>query len=128
MATSKKVRVYQYAKCSTCRDALKFLDQKKVPYEALPIVENPPTLGELKQMLAAVKKRGGGIKNLFNTSGILYREMKIADKLKNADEAEVESQALALLTKHGMLVKRPFLISSDAHLLGFKADEWKKAL
>jgi arsenate reductase len=123
---AKSVRVYQYAKCSTCRDALKFLDQRKVPYEALPIVEKPPTLTELKTMLGAVKKRGGSLKNLFNTSGQLYREMGLSEKLKTLSESE----ALALLTKNGMLVKRPFLLSTDqngAHLLGFKVDEWKKA-
>jgi arsenate reductase len=117
------VRVYQYAKCSTCSDALKFLDSKKIAYEALPIVEKPPTIAELKTMLAAVKKRGGSLKNLFNTSGMLYREMGLSAKLPKLSEAE----ALGLLAKNGMLVKRPFALGSDVHLLGFKADEWKKA-
>lgn len=123
MATAK-VKVYQYAKCSTCRDALAFLDKKGIPYEALPIVAQPPTVAELKTMLASVKERGGTFKKLFNTSGQLYREMGMSEKLAKMSEPE----ALALLSKHGMLVKRPFLLSKNANLVGFKADEWKKAL
>lgn len=116
------LKVYDYAKCSTCVKALKFLDGKKVKYDKLPIVEKAPTQKELKEMLAALKERGGSIRNLFNTSGVMYKEMKLSEKLPSMSEAE----ALKLLSENGKLVKRPFVIGEDTHLVGFKEDEWKK--
>ena len=113
------VRVYEYGNCSTCRQALKFLDARKTPYEAVPIVERPPTVAELKAMLAFV----GDLRRLFNTSGAVYREMGLGEKLKTMSEGE----ALALLSKHGKLVKRPFVLLKDRGLLGFREDEWKAA-
>jgi len=112
-------RVYEYAKCSTCRQALKFLDGKGVSYQAVPIVDQPPTLAELKTMLAFA----GDLRRLFNTSGVVYREMGLGEKLKTMSERD----ALALLAKNGKLVKRPFVLLKDRGLLGFKEDEWKKA-
>lgn len=112
-------RIYQYEKCSTCRQALKFLDARKISYQAVPIVDQPPSLAELKEMLAKV----GDIKRLFNTSGVVYREMGLGEKLKTMSEGE----ALALLSKNGKLVKRPFVLLKNLGLLGFKIDEWKAA-
>lgn len=112
-------RVYEYEKCSTCRQALKFLDARKVAYARVPIVDQPPTLAELKAMLAYV----GDLRRLFNTSGVVYREMGLGEKLKTMTEAE----ALALLAKNGRLVKRPFVLLKDRGLLGFKEAEWKAA-
>lgn len=117
------LKVYEYAKCSTCIKALKFLDGKKVKYDKIPIVDKAPTQKELKEMLAALKSRGGSIKNLFNTSGVLYRELQISSKLPTMTEAE----ALRLLSENGKLIKRPFVIGDDVHLLGFKEEEWKRA-
>lgn len=116
------LKVYEYAKCSTCVKALKFLDGKKVKYEKLPIVEEIPSLKELKEMLAALKEQGGSLKNLFNTSGLVYKELKLSEKLPTMSEAE----ALKLLSENGKLIKRPFVIAKDIHLVGFKEDEWKK--
>lgn len=116
----KKIRVYEYANCSTCKKALKFLDQKKVSYERVPIVDQPPTLTELKAMLS---HQNGDLKKLFNTSGQLYRELGVSEKLPEMSEAE----ALKLLSQHGKLVKRPFVLTNDGGLVGFKEDEWKKA-
>lgn len=113
------VKVYEYEGCSTCRKALKFLDSRKVAYEAVPIVETPPSKAELKAML----KFSGELRRLFNTSGVLYREMGVGEKLKAMSEAD----ALALLAKHGKLVKRPFVLLEDRGLLGFKEDEWAAA-
>lgn len=113
------VKVYEYSGCSTCRKALKFLDARGVDYTAAPIVETPPSTAELKAMLAFA----GDLRRLFNTSGVLYREMGIAEKLKTMTEA----QALALLSKHGKLVKRPFVLLKDRGLLGFKEEEWAAA-
>jgi arsenate reductase len=117
------LKVYEYKNCSTCQKALKFLDQKKIKYEALPIVDQPPTVNELKKMLGYLKVDGGSFKNLFNTSGVLYREMKIADQLKAGMS---EAEAIALLAKNGKLIKRPFVLSKDAGAVGFKEDVWKK--
>lgn len=112
-------RVYEYEKCSTCRQALKFLDARKVAYRRVPIVDQPPTMAELKAMLAFA----GDLKRLFNTSGVVYRELGLGEKLKTMSEAD----ALALLAKNGRLVKRPFVLLEDRGLLGFKEDEWKAA-
>ncbi len=113
------LRVYEYEGCSTCRKALKFLDARGVAYEAVPIIETPPSKVELKTMLKFV----GDLRRLFNTSGVLYREMGVGEKLKTLSEDE----ALGLLAKHGKLVKRPFVLLQDRGLLGFKEDEWKAA-
>ena len=113
-----KLRVYEYSGCSTCKKALKFLTGKKVPFEAVPIVEHPPSVAELKKMLAHYD---GKIGKLFNTSGLLYREMKLGEKLPKMSEAE----ALKLLAAHGKLVKRPFALGSGKGRVGFKEDEWK---
>ncbi len=114
----KTLRVYEYANCSTCKKALKFLEMKKVKFEAIPIVDQPPTLVELKKMLAFYD---GKIGKLFNTSGLVYREMKLGEKLPKMTEAE----ALTLLSKNGKLVKRPFAISAKIGRVGFKETEWK---
>ncbi|MGE5086558.1 MAG: arsenate reductase family protein [Bacillota bacterium] len=116
------LKVYEYAKCSTCVKALKFLDGKKVSYEKLPIVDKAPSPKELRDMLAALKERGGSLKNLFNTSGVMYKEMKLSEKLPSMTEAE----AIKLLSDNGKLVKRPFVLGNGIALVGFKEDEWKK--
>lgn len=111
-----KVTIYEYAKCSTCRKALKFLDSKGVPYEKKPIVDTPPSRSELETMLGHV----GELKKLFNTSGELYRELKISEKLKTMSKDE----ALSLLSKHGKLVKRPFVLAGTTGLVGFDEARW----
>ena len=116
------LKIYEYAKCSTCVKALKFLDAKKVKYDKLAIVDKAPSQKELKEMLTALKKNGGSIRNLFNTSGVMYKEMKLSEKLPSMSETE----AIKLLSENGKLVKRPFLIGDDTYLVGFKEDEWKK--
>jgi arsenate reductase len=113
-----KTVVYEYAKCSTCRKALKFLDARGVAYEKRPIVDQPPSRAELQRFLAA----GGEWRRLFNTSGELYREMKLSRKL---DTMSVE-EALDLLSRHGKLVKRPFVLAGDAVLAGFNEARWKE--
>lgn len=114
----KKVKVYEYSKCSSCRKALQFLDRNKVAYEKVPIVETPPTKGELKKMLAL---QNGNLKKLFNTSGEVYRAMKIGEKLPSMSESE----ALDLLASNGKLIKRPFALDGDTGLVGFNEEDWK---
>ena len=116
-----KLKVYEYANCSTCKKALKYLDAKKVPYEKISIVETPPSVDELKQMLSHV---GGQLKKLFNTSGQVYREMGLGEKLPEMTEA----QALRLLSSNGKLVKRPFALGGKVGVVGFQEAEWKKKL
>ncbi|CAN5433066.1 arsenate reductase family protein [soil metagenome] len=119
------LKVYEYSNCSTCKQALKYLDAKKIKYSRMPIVESPPTVSELKQVLVSLRARGGDLKSLFNTSGVQYRELGMAEKLKAGLS---ESEALKLLSQNGKLVKRPFLLTADSGAVGFKADEWTKLL
>ncbi|MEK7357131.1 MAG: Spx/MgsR family RNA polymerase-binding regulatory protein [Bdellovibrionota bacterium] len=117
------IKVYEYKGCSTCQKALKFLDAKKVKYDKLPIVDQPPTKAELKAMLSHLEADGGTFKNLFNTSGLVYRELDVAGKLKAGMTA---SEAIDMLAKNGKLVKRPFVLGAGFGMVGFKEDAWKK--
>ncbi len=119
------IRVYEYKKCSTCQKALKFLEKKGFSFETLAIVEQPPSLGELKKMLSYLKASGGSMKNLFNTSGIQYRELKISDKIKAGMS---ETEALEMLSKNGKLIKRPFLLTDSGGAVGFNEEAWQKLL
>ncbi|MCB1179305.1 MAG: arsenate reductase family protein [Leptospiraceae bacterium] len=113
-----KLKVYEYNRCNTCRNALKYLDSKKVDYQKVPIRETPPSKAELKKMLGYV----GEIKKLFNTSGGDYKELKIKDKIKTMTKDE----AFELLSSNGNLVKRPFVLGKDFGMVGFKEEEWKE--
>lgn len=115
----KKVRIYEYSNCSTCRNALKFLDRNKVAYEKIAIVETPPTKAELRRMLAAL---GGNVKKLFNTSGQVYRDLKVGARI----DSMAEDEALELLASNGKLIKRPFMFCGDQGFVGFREAEWKK--
>ena len=119
------IKVYEYKNCTTCKKALQFLETQKISYEKLPIVENPPSINELKKMLQFIKNDGGRIQKLFNTSGILYREMKIAIKIKNGMS---EKEALELLSQNGKLIKRPFLLTTQGGTVGFKREIWAQLL
>jgi len=114
----KTLKVYQYPQCDTCRKALKFLAARGVAYESVNIVENPPSAAELAKMAKAV----GEIKKLFNTSGQLYREMGLSEKVGKLSSEE----AIDLLSRHGKLIKRPFVLQGNTALVGFREEEWKK--
>lgn len=114
------MKVYQYSKCSTCKKTLKFLDSQKISYKTFPIFEQPPSLAELKKMLGYLKKSGGSLKKLFNTSGIQYRELGIAQKIKDGMS---ESEALELLEKNGRLIKRPFILTDKSGTVGFNEEK-----
>jgi arsenate reductase len=117
------LKVYEYVNCSTCKKALKFLEKKGVKFESIPIVEKPPSFAELKRMVAYLESEGGSFKNLFNTSGQMYRELSISQKLK---DGMTEYEALQLLSKNGKLIKRPFALTDREGAVGFKEDVWKK--
>lgn len=112
-----KLRVYAYAGCETCRKALKLLAERGIAHEVVPIREQPPTVAELRAMLAHV---GGDLRKLFNTSGQDYKALGMKDRLPTMTEDE----ALALLASRGNLVKRPFVLAKTAGAVGFKPDEW----
>lgn len=114
----KKLKVYEYAKCDTCRKALKYLDGRKAAYDKTDITLQAPSRAELKAMLGYV----GDIRKLFNTSGVVYKEMKLSEKVPSMKEAE----ALDLLASNGRLVKRPFVLGDGFGFVGFKEEEWKK--
>ncbi|RHV00210.1 arsenate reductase family protein [Firmicutes bacterium OM07-11] len=108
-----------YPKCSTCQKAKKWLDSHEIKYTERHIVEENPTYEELKEWH---QKSELTLKKFFNTSGMLYKEMKLKDKLPEMSEDE----QLKLLATNGMLVKRPVLVAEDKVLVGFKEDEWEK--
>ena len=111
------MKVYSYSKCGTCRNAIKYLEAKKIKFEVFDITENPPSKTVLK---SAVKAKG--LQKLFNTSGVQYRELKIKDKLKSM----TETQAIDLLASNGRLIKRPIVVDKDKITIGFNADEYKQ--
>lgn len=113
--------VLVYRKCSTCIKALKWLDENGVQYEERPIVEENPTYEELKEWYG---KSGLPLKKFFNTSGLLYKEMKLKDQLPTMSEEE----QLKLLATNGMLVKRPLVVGNDFVLTGFKEAEWNEKM
>lgn len=112
------LKVYAYAGCDTCRQALKFLTARKIAHEVIPIREQPPTVAELKRMLALY---GGELRKLFNTSGQDYKALALKDKLPGMTIDE----ALKLLAGNGNLVKRPFALAKDGGRVGFKEAEWQ---
>ena len=110
-----------YPKCSTCQKAKKWLDEHKIEYTERHIAEDNPTFDELKEWY---QQSGFPLKKFFNTSGKIYKEMHLKDKLLSMREDE----QLKLLATNGMLVKRPIVISEDKVLTGFKEAEWETLL
>lgn len=108
-----------YPKCTTCQKAKKFLEDKNLKFEIRNIKENNPSKEELTKWYHQSNLE---LKKFFNTSGLLYKELNLKEKLKELDEDE----KLSLLATNGMLVKRPILITKDQVLVGFKAEEWGK--
>ncbi|MBD7914257.1 arsenate reductase family protein [Clostridium sp. Sa3CUN1] len=111
----------EYPRCTTCRKAKKYLEENKIDFVDRHIVEENPSKDELKEWL---NKSGLPIKKFFNTSGVLYREMQLKDKVKELPEDEL----LDILASNGMLVKRPIVIKENTVLVGFKEEEWNENL
>ena len=110
-----------YPRCTTCQKAQKWLDARGAKYDYRNIKDENPTEQELSEWY---KASGLPLKKFFNTSGLLYKELKLKDKLPDMSEDE----QIALLATDGMLVKRPLLIGDGFVLVGFKETEWEKAL
>ena len=115
------MRIYYYPSCSTCKKALKWLDNNEIAYEKQHIVDAKLTTKEIEDIF---KKSGLPIQKLFNTSGRVYKELNLKDKLKDMTEKE----KLELLASDGMLLKRPILVNRTFALIGFKEDEYKEKL
>ena len=117
----KTLKVLVYRKCSTCLKALKWLEVNQVVFDERPIKEENPSYEELK---AWYEMSGLPLKKFLNTSGILYKQMNLKDKLKEMSEDE----QLKLLATDGMLVKRPLVIGDGFVLTGFKEKEWEEKI
>ncbi|MCJ8343242.1 MAG: arsenate reductase family protein [Cetobacterium sp.] len=113
-----KVLFIEYPKCSTCQKAKKWLIENKIDFEDRDIVKNNPNSEEIKEYW---KKSGEPLKKFFNTSGVLYREMNLKEKVAKNKEEEL----LEILGSNGMLIKRPLIIGENGVLIGFKEDNWK---
>ena len=107
-----------YPKCSTCKKAMNWLDEHNVEFDQRHIVEDNPTIDELRLWH---KMSDLPLQRFFNTSGMLYRDMGLKDKLPSMSEDEMYE----LLASNGMLVKRPLLVLDDTVLVGFKEKEWE---
>lgn len=107
----------EYSRCSTCKKAKLWLENNNVEFEERNIIVDNPTFEELSNW---IKKSGLPIKKFFNTSGKLYREMNLKDKIKDSTDDEL----IKLLSTDGMLVKRPLFILEDKVLVGFKEEEY----
>lgn len=112
------MRFYTYPKCSTCRNAKKWLVANGFTFEEIHLIETPPSAKELKKILTIGQM---DIKKLFNTSGQKYRELGLKDKLETMSEEE----KLALLASDGMLIKRPLVVMDTKVVTGFKEEVYK---
>lgn len=110
-----------YPKCTTCKKAQKWLDDNGIEYDFRHIKEENPSAEEIKLWY---EKSGLPLKKFFNTSGILYKEMNLKDKLPEMSEEE----QITLLSSDGLLVKRPILAADNFVLVGFKQAEWEDKL
>ena len=115
------MKFIQYPKCTTCQKAKKWLDTREIQYEDRHIKENNPTYEEIKEWYG---RSGLPLKRFFNTSGLLYKELQLKDKLPEMSEEE----QLKLLATDGMLVKRPLDVTESCVLVGFKEKEWEEKL
>lgn len=109
----------EYPKCSTCKRAKAWLTENGIAFDDRHIAEDNPTAEELK---AWWEKSGLPLKKFFNTSGLVYKEQNLKERLPDMSEEE----QLALLATNGMLVKRPLVIGEDFVLIGFKEAEWER--
>ncbi len=119
-AAMSAIRVYTYAKCSTCRKATAWLRARNLEFRELPIRETPPSLEELRWMHAQLGSRT----RLFNSSGLDYRSLGLSQKLPGLSDDE----AYVLLRSNGNLVKRPFLVTPHGGTTGFREAAWADIL
>jgi arsenate reductase (glutaredoxin) len=114
-----KPTILCYPKCGTCQKAEKWLKSNKIEYTYRPIKEENPTKAELTEWL---EKSGLLIAKFFNTSGLLYKEHNMKDKVKSLSNSDL----IEILSQNGLMVKRPILLAGDKVLVGFKEEDWDK--
>ena len=114
-------RFIHYPKCTTCQKAKQYLENHNIAFEERHIVENPPTVQELRKWIL---QSGYPVKKFFNTSGLVYKSLNLKEKLEKMSETE----QIELLASNGMLVKRPLIIGENLILVGFKEKEWNEKL
>lgn len=110
-----------YPKCSTCKNAEKFLKENNIDYKYQDIKLDTPSK---KQLTSIINKSGLDIKRFFNTSGLVYRSLDLKNKL---DDMKLDEK-IKLLSENGMLIKRPILLINDGVLVGFKKKEWEQLI
>ena len=115
------MKVYYYPTCNTCKKAMKWLDEKGIPYSKKHIVDSNLTYKEVEEIY---KKSKLDVQKLFNTSGLVYRELNLKDNLKEMDL----QQKLELLASNGMLLKRPLLVQESTVIVGFNKDVYEEKL
>ena len=114
-------KIYCYPRCTTCKKAVKWLDKNGIEYEYKHIVEETPSKEDIEKFY---EKSGLPLKRFFNTSGNVYKEMNLKEKLAKMSEDE----QFELLASNGMVLKRPLLVGKDFVLVGFKEAEWIEKL
>lgn len=119
MSSQRSVTVYQYPQCGTCRNALKSLKEKGVEVESVHMFDNPPDRAKLKEM---IQQSGLEIKKWFNTSGEVYKEMKLKDKLPQMSTDE----QIELLASNGRLIKRPVVTDGTKVTVGYKEEQYEQ--
>ena len=113
--------IIEYPKCSTCKKAIAFLEKHNLVFATRNIKEDTPSKDELQKIISLSNL---DIDKFFNTSGLVYRELNLKEKLKDMSFEE----KLTLLSSNGMLIKRPLLVTDDFVLVGFKEKEWEDRL
>ncbi len=111
---------YGYKRCSTCSKGEKFLSQHNIDFQFIDITINPPTI---EQLATIITQSGQPIKKFFNTSGVVYREMQLKDKIKTMSDNDM----MTLLASNGKLLKRPIVTNGEKSTVAFKEDEFTKA-
>lgn len=119
MSKNKSIKVFQYPACSTCRSALKWLKEHGWEVEAIHIMEQPPTVEELRTL---IPQSGLDIKKWFNVSGEVYKEMQLKDKLPQLNDEE----KMKLLASNGKLIKRPVATDGKRVTVGFKPELYEE--
>lgn len=116
MESPGDIKLYSYSKCSTCRKAISWLEDRNIKFEILDIITTPPSKEILQKALSFIQER----KLLFNTNGLSYRNLGAINIKAMKDE-----EALDALSSDGKLIKRPFLIFDNrCFLTGFNVDAW----
>ncbi|MEJ8306869.1 arsenate reductase family protein [Saccharibacillus sacchari] len=115
-----QLKVYHYAKCSTCRNAIKWLKNEGHELELIPINEQPPAKDEVLDLIA---KSGLESKKFFNVSGEVYKTLGLKDKLADLNEEE----RAELLASNGMLIKRPVVTDGNKVTIGFKPEQYEQS-